>query len=614
MAETQSITTLNIGSQTISIAQFARGKDGGVVMTNYGTSQILADPSAEATRLPQIRLAISELAQKLKISKQELRYAISGQSVFVRFIKLPPVGGDDVEQLVKFEAQQQVPFPIDEVTWDYHLLPDDGGEQEVAIVAIKSDALNEINDLVDESGIHSSSGVEVAPLALYNAFVHTYPNVSASTVLVDIGARTMNLIYIEGSKVFVRSIPGGGASLTTSIAKEFGISFAEAEAQKTQNGLIALGGGHTQTMDEGTAALASVLRNALNRIVSEIPRTTGFFRSQHGGSAPTRVILSGGTASLPYCKEFIEEKLRLPVEFFNPLVNINVTSKAESAGVAQHSHQTGELVGMALAAFGKARVDIELVPDAIEKERDTKRRMPIIMAGCAAAVIGAAVFAFGAFKGSQEIQAEADALAKRKADLDSQSGLARSLNTKAFQLDQILKQYDEAQNGRVRLVDLLGDFVARTKTDSLWVVDFDPIVGYDPTNAEVITGASYYIEKLGTLKYGESAVTTELPREEVVEKPRPGQRRTAVEEKNPVINAIRIKGLFLSDKGNKTVYAFVNKLAESPYFDLNDKDGNRLDQGLIVRSLNTEEDEDEFANPFTLVLPLKNPVEVPKIR
>lgn len=188
MAENQTTVTLNIGSQRISMAVFEPSKSGGLVLKAFESTTILADPATEAVRMPQTRLAIVELVQKLKLAKSKVRYAISGQSVFTRFVKLPPLDSDNIEQLVTFEAQQQLPFPIDTVVWDYELLDGVSGEKEVALVAIKSDALDEINSTVVGSGL-TTAGIDVAPMALFNAYRNSYADVTEPVLLIDVGAK-----------------------------------------------------------------------------------------------------------------------------------------------------------------------------------------------------------------------------------------------------------------------------------------------------------------------------------------------------------------------------------------------------------------------------------------
>src|SRR6476620_567312 len=138
MAAPNRILALDLGTQTIGIAEFQTGKSGGLVLTNLKSSELLADPGADATRLSQAKYAMAETVSALGYKGANVNYCVSAQSVFTRFGKLPSVGEEQVDQIVTFEAQQNVPFPINEVVWDYQLV--DSGSQsqvEVVIVAIK---------------------------------------------------------------------------------------------------------------------------------------------------------------------------------------------------------------------------------------------------------------------------------------------------------------------------------------------------------------------------------------------------------------------------------------------------------------------------------------------
>src|SRR5436190_14240474 len=117
MAASNRILALDLGTQTVGLAEFQRGKDGGLILTNYKTGELLGDPAVDATRLAQTKITIGELVGSLAIKGAKINFAVSAQSVFTRFVKLPSVGEEQVEQIVEFEAQQNVPFPIDEVVW-----------------------------------------------------------------------------------------------------------------------------------------------------------------------------------------------------------------------------------------------------------------------------------------------------------------------------------------------------------------------------------------------------------------------------------------------------------------------------------------------------------------
>jgi type IV pilus assembly protein PilM len=161
MADSKSIAVLNLGSQRLSGAIFSK-TGGDLVLKKYEFVDMTGDPTVDASRLPQLKVGLDELASRLKIKKSAVWYAVAGHTVFTRFVKLPPVQADRVAQIVEFEARQNVPFPINEVVWDYEFVAEGSGETEVVLVAMKSDALNEINDQVIAAG-PQTAGVDVAP-------------------------------------------------------------------------------------------------------------------------------------------------------------------------------------------------------------------------------------------------------------------------------------------------------------------------------------------------------------------------------------------------------------------------------------------------------------------
>ncbi|RYD69511.1 MAG: hypothetical protein EOP84_28330, partial [Verrucomicrobiaceae bacterium] len=263
MAAKDRILTLDYGTQTVSLAEFRTGQNGGLVLTNYRNAELLADPAADATRQAQARIAIGEMVQSLGYKGAKANYAIASQAVFTRFVKLPSVGEDQVDSIVGFEAQQNVPYPINEVVWDYQLVDSgDSSQVEVVIVAIKSDLLDEINDGIEHSGLQTST-VDVAPMAIYNAFRYNYSDLSGCSLIVDIGARTTNLIFVEPRKIFSRSIPTGGNTISAAIAKDFHEPFGAAEERKKRDGFVSLGGAYAEPDDPEVARVSKMIRNTM---------------------------------------------------------------------------------------------------------------------------------------------------------------------------------------------------------------------------------------------------------------------------------------------------------------------------------------------------------------
>ena len=175
------LITLNLGSQTVGVAEF-RVAHGGLVLVNYRLHEVPLDPETGQRRDAHVAFeeaasVLREMMQEMQIPRRPVNYALPAQSVFARFVKLPPLVQEKLDKIISFEAQQNVPFPLDEVVWDYQLVGGGLGEQiQVVLVAIKGDLLDEINKAVEGTGLRTSI-VDIAPMALYNAFRYSYPEV-----------------------------------------------------------------------------------------------------------------------------------------------------------------------------------------------------------------------------------------------------------------------------------------------------------------------------------------------------------------------------------------------------------------------------------------------------
>lgn len=608
MADNQSSIVLNIGTQRVGLAVFDSNKSGDLVLQSFDSESIVADPASEGARVSQISLAIQQLVERNDV-KGKARYAISGQSAFIRFVKLPPLDDDNIEQLVTFEAQQHVPFPLEEVVWDYEIL-EAGGDKEVVIVAIKSDALDETNESVNDTGL-ATKEVDVAPMALYNSFRAAYPDVDEPVLLIDLGAKTSDLLYIEGNRFFTRSANVGGASISVAIAKEFNVSFAEAEAHKTQSGLVALGGGHTEQLDESTAALAMCIRNAMSRLATEIPRTTNYYRSQHGGSAPKRVFLAGGGANLHYTKEFFEEKLRLPVEFYNPLTAIQVSETVDTDRLVKEGHMMGELIGLGVRGVGKSKINIDLVPTKVGEARAADKRKPFLIAASALIILGSLVYALLASSTAKTAQDEAKDAAKQQETLSGPAGKIKDQVQREAELKYIADAYTNADSARIFWIDAYRELTAAFASEFVWVTDFDPIADYDPLD-ESSASESVVKEGFDGVKYGDSPLV-----EVKVDNPAPGAEGEKI---LAPANAVVIRGFWLDSEQNTRRQNVISDLLAN--LKENAKEGSSHFKFTVTNEKGEEvplEDsnyakvdaapaESDFAAPFVIILPLTEPV------
>src|SRR5437870_5677879 len=389
------ILTLNLGSQAISVADFRPQSGGGLVLRDYKRRDLAIENPGEPVRHAQITSTIREILNELGIKAGNVNYAVAGQSVFARFVRLPSVEEEKIERIISFEAQQNVPFPIDEVVWDYQLVGGGTEEQiQVVLVAIKADLLNEINSAVEATELRTSI-VDVAPMSLYNAFRYNYSDLTACSLLVDIGARTTNLLFIEAGKIFSRSVPIGGSSITSAIAREFEEPFSAAEFRKKRDGFVSLGGAYAEPADPDVARVSKIVRSTMTRLHAELMRSLSHYRAQQHGSAPERVFLCGGSASTPYMREFFHEKLQLPIEFFNPLRNVAVADSAPVSAMSHSAYLLGELVGLALRTATACPMELNLRPASVVRRHELEKRRPFFIMAAACFIL--ALVGWGAY-------------------------------------------------------------------------------------------------------------------------------------------------------------------------------------------------------------------------
>ena len=617
MADSQSIIALNIGSQRISMAAFSPTKGGGLNLKKYQEVDILADPASESMRNAEVRGAVAQLAKSLKIGKGKVRASVPGHSVITKFVKLPPIDSDDLEELVTMEAQQQIPFPLDEGAWDWAALEGGGIEKEVLLVAIRQEVLDDISESVSGAGL-SLKEVDSAPSALYNSFRFNYPDVNEPVLLVDIGAKSTELIYIEGKKLFVQGVnsPGTtGASLTSAIAKEFSISFAEAEAHKVGGGVVSLGS--TEGMDEATAALASFIRNTINRLPGEISRRTNFYRSQQGGNAPTKVYLSGGGANLGYLIDFLQEKLSLPVEPFNALRRVGVADES----LAAKAHQLGELVGLGVEGAGKAEMHIDLVPTSVGAERASARRKPWLLASSGLILAGLGAWAGLSFVAAGNAESKIEELTEREEALAPYSSTLERWNDSVAEIESVGVEYADYQRGRTTWLEILNEVRQYFVSDTVWVTELQPMTNYTPGNAK--SGTNFVKGGFERLAYGETMLNAK-------------SKDTKDWDEDPMVNAIRINGYWRSGvdgKDHRAVTAILEKIkagvgaankaaegaegknsatAPATYFKLvkKDYDGGGpipLSDAEILPVNDTTLPEETYGAPFSMILPLREP-------
>src|SRR2546421_7805601 len=551
------LITVNIGSQTIGLAEFRLINDR-LVLVNYRFREMPLDPATGErqdahTALHETAVALREIMHEMHINPAPVNYAIPAQSVFARFVKLPALEAEKINKIVSFEAQQNVPFPIDQVVWDYQLVGGGMGEQlQVVIVAIKRDLLEEINNAVEETGLRTRI-IDVASMGLYNAFCYNYTDLKGCSLLLDIGARTTNVLFIEPGRIFSRSLPIGSSSITAAVTKEFNESFGAAEARKNRDGCVALAGA-PEPADADVGRVSKIVRNTMTRLHAEVMRSITHYRAQQQGNSPERIFLCGGGAGMPNMREFFHEKFQLPVEFFNPLQNVSVSGAAREA--ARSAHLLGELVGLALRAVTVCPMQLNLLSASVVRRQDLEKRRPFFIA--AAACILLALLGWSAYytRAAQVAQQTAQTLRQKNDSMHIAEGQLDKLKKQITALDNTATPLITAVNDRNFWPQLLEQLNSRLPESDIWITELAA------TSGGKLLGAS---EK----RAAETAATPP---------PAPagpkGKTQAAIAN---MIDGINLHGLYLwNPKQQEIVVDYLRNLANSPLFAVDAKTPERF--------------------------------------
>ena len=400
-------------------------------------------------------------------------------------------------------------------------------------------------------------------------------------------------------------------------------SDTNARQQDRKTLLVALGGGHTEQMDESVAALAMVIRNALTRLPAEIARTTNYYRSQHGGSAPRRVLLAGGGANLPYTLEFFHEKLNLPVEYFNPVSSLSIGKGVDSAIVQREGHLMGELVGLGLRGLGKSTINLDLVPVVVEQSRAADKRKPFFIA--AAAVLVAGVGAWAVFQNlaaskseeaAKKMEDSRDTLAPLKTKIDSLLKNEESLR-------QIANGFTDAESAHSAWMDVIAEVRGAFASDAVWLTDFELLSGYDVSLAgkksgagasegKVLNGKPVIKPEFAASPYGTSSLNDFKVEAPPQESKKSGQASASAA---PTANAVHIKGFWReTPKSQNVVSELLKNLRDkSSTFSFTVKDNTGAEVHLSdnqILDIAVTGKSGELGFPFEITLPLSRAIAI----
>ncbi|MCH5285612.1 MAG: type IV pilus assembly protein PilM [Akkermansiaceae bacterium] len=620
MAEYKTTVALEIGAQSVVMAVFSPAGRG-FALSRYARKEILLDPVEEGMRIDYVSHAIGELVKELKVRGKDVRDVVSGQKVFMRFIKLPALDTvEDLEEQVGYEARQHIPFPPEDIIYSYQKLGGaEDGEQEVLLVAIKKDELDDLNGQVEANGLNTKS-VDCSITSLYNAFCASYPEEEEPVMLLDIGAKTTDIIFAESGRFFTRSVTAAGAYVTNSIAREFNVSFREAEQMKLEQGAISLGNGHTDSMSETEASLASIIRNAVTRLSSEVQRTINHYRAQYKGSAPAKAYICGGGARLPFMVEFLQSSLGIPVEFLNPLKSLTLGAKVNTEELEMDALCLGPVVGAAVSGAKAGVFNIDLVPTSVGKDRAEKKLIPLVLTAGAIALLGAGFFSYTAHQKLSEAQR---VLSQAEPELRKLENLHSTIQHNTSKYDRnmkFLRRCGELYAARTAYADIFMQLAEKTASTTFWFSDFDALINYDVRStivSDAQSGDRNTTTLINTVKSRTAADSAINPAPEPVD--------AKDRNKAPRVTAIRLRGYIFKKSAGKNSMPLLDELVSAQFneshpeslFSIQSKDVTKnMNNYFMVQDSKASKGNNiipDYVDQFYLVMPLKTPLAIPEL-
>ncbi|MFZ5949081.1 MAG: type IV pilus assembly protein PilM, partial [Candidatus Rifleibacteriota bacterium] len=295
---------------------------------------------------------IKELLKTKKIKPERSFASISGQNVIMRFTKLPIMSPEELEQTVRIEAEQYVPYAIDEVSITHAVLntvdedEEGGGKYSILLVVAQKDLVGSYTDVLKGAGI-SAEIIDVDTIAAINALENSYMQSASSqeggevVAIIDAGARTTNISVLKaGILMFTRNIPIAGNNITDMIKDVMKQEFEQAESIKIEEAEVSMG-------DGGGNEIADVVKTTVDDLASEIRRSFDYFKAQSREPLIHRIILSGGSSNLKSFNTYLSNELGVDVYMGNPLEGIAVTAP-EPDELYDNLQQFTVVIGLAL--------------------------------------------------------------------------------------------------------------------------------------------------------------------------------------------------------------------------------------------------------------------------
>jgi type IV pilus assembly protein PilM len=314
---------LDIGSSSIKAVVLKEAGKGNWTLTHIGIEQLPPEVIVDGAIMdaPVVVEAIRRLMSNQKIGLKKVVIAVSGHSLIVKKISLPQMSREELVESIHWEAEQYIPFDIEDVNIDFHLMEGDedktSSEMDVILVAVKKDKINDYTGLVRQAGL-TPVIVDADGFCIYNHYELNYEREPGSIALIDIGASVMNINVIQdGKHMLYRDISIGGNQFTDAIQKDLNVTYDQAEGLKMGEEVKGI------HLDDVQAIIDSISED----IAMEIQRSFDYHKATSANARVEKIVLTGGASKTRGLSTFLAQRLGVTVEFGDPFRKITYNQK-----------------------------------------------------------------------------------------------------------------------------------------------------------------------------------------------------------------------------------------------------------------------------------------------
>lgn len=395
MAKTNAVWGIDIGQCALKALRCTWDAESETVVADkfdfIEYPKILSQPEADPEEL--VKEALEQFLSRNEVLGDRVAISVSGQAGLSRFFKPPPVEAKTMPDIVKYEVKQQIPFPIEDVIWDWQQL---GGsivdgraiDAEVGLFAMKREAVFRALRPFDDADVEIDV-VQLSPLSIFNVIcfdqIEELPdpedfdpeNPPESTVVMSMGTDTTDLIVTNGIKLWLRNIPIGGNHFTKQLSREMKLTQAKAEHLK-----------RNARVSENPKAIFKAMRPVFGDLVNEVQRSLTFFQSMEKSANLSEIVLLGNAAKLPGLRQFLSKQLEIDI------AKINEFKKLEGSEVVSQPTFTNNLLsfapcyGLCIQGLKKGKIKTNLLPEEIVVERIVRAKKPWVLASVGALLVG----------------------------------------------------------------------------------------------------------------------------------------------------------------------------------------------------------------------------------